>query len=241
MSESSVYDPLPENTEAVLSRIENHHRVLDVGGWWKPFNRANYVVDYLPYETRGGGGFIGLQQEFFSKDSWFQLDICATSFPFEDKFFDFIYCGNILEDIRDPIPVCREMIRVGQAGYIECPRVWIECQFGIDDDLLAHLYPGFRNHRWLVDVTSMCLTFVPKLSILSALNFVSRDTFERFRNDHRMWSFGFFWEGDFETKIWIYPDREGYINYFRKYFETFDYENIRTLYGKTSDASQGST
>lgn len=231
MSLSSFYDPLPENTEAALSRIAEHDRVLDVGGWWKPFTRANHVVDYLPYDTRGGGGFIGLHEECFSKDTWFQLDLCADPFPFEDKFFDYVYCGNVLEDLRDPIRVCHEIMRVGRAGYIECPTIWIECQFGVDDDPLAKLYPGFRNHRWLVDVDSGGLTFIPKLSILSALTFVPPERVERYRKDQRMWTFRFFWQESFKAEAWVYPDRNGYIERLRKYFETFDCENPQVLHG----------
>ena len=49
------------------------------------------------------------------------LDINAEPLPFPDGSFDFIYCRHTLEDIYDPMWVCREMGRVGRAGYIETP------------------------------------------------------------------------------------------------------------------------
>jgi hypothetical protein len=33
-----------------------------------------------------------------------------------------VICSHTLEDIRDPLWVCSEMIRIGKAGYIELPR-----------------------------------------------------------------------------------------------------------------------
>jgi hypothetical protein len=36
-----------------MSRLQPSDVVLDIGGWAHPFNRANYVIDAAPYETRG--------------------------------------------------------------------------------------------------------------------------------------------------------------------------------------------
>lgn len=37
----------------VLANIKPDDIVLDVGGWACPFNRANWILDAEPYETRG--------------------------------------------------------------------------------------------------------------------------------------------------------------------------------------------
>ena len=83
-----------ENVEAVLSHIKDSDIVLDVGGWACPFNRANWVMDSGPYETRGYYRTINMpssqggEREYFSKDTWIQRDICdKTPFPFSDNFF----------------------------------------------------------------------------------------------------------------------------------------------------------
>ena len=47
--------------------------------------------------------------------------MCNSHWPFPDKTFDFVVCSHLLEDVRDPITVCRELCRVGKAGYIETP------------------------------------------------------------------------------------------------------------------------
>jgi hypothetical protein len=158
---------LPGNVDAALRRIRPSDVVLDVGGWWKPFRRANYVVDLLPYETRGGGGSIGLGPERFTKETWQQADICEIGLPFADGTFDFVYCGQTLEDIRDPIGVCRELCRVARAGYIEVPSLWVECCYDVDALPNSYLYPGYEKHRWLVEAKDDGLLFIPKLSWMS--------------------------------------------------------------------------
>jgi hypothetical protein len=37
-----MYD---KNIPEILSRIKKDDIVLDVGGWFSPFNRANWVID----------------------------------------------------------------------------------------------------------------------------------------------------------------------------------------------------
>src|SRR5689334_18962407 len=46
----SMFEP---NVQRVLQLISADDVVLDIGGWASPFNRANYVMDAFPYETRG--------------------------------------------------------------------------------------------------------------------------------------------------------------------------------------------
>ena len=79
----------------------------------------------------------------FTKDSWIVRDICAKEpFPFRDKELDFVVCSHTLEDIRDPLWVCSEIIRIGKAGYIEVPsRLWETCR-GMEPGIA-----GLSHHR----------------------------------------------------------------------------------------------
>ena len=45
-----MYD---KNVNEVLSCVSKDDLILDVGGWGRPFNRANWVLDSEPYDTRG--------------------------------------------------------------------------------------------------------------------------------------------------------------------------------------------
>jgi hypothetical protein len=114
----------PPNVDLILGRLAPHDVVLDIGGWGRPFNRANYVLDQEPYETRG---FMRLpaqggEREHFTRDTWIQRDICTHQpYPFGDQAIDFVICSHTLEDVRDPLFVCSEMVRIAKAGYLEVP------------------------------------------------------------------------------------------------------------------------
>src|SRR5205807_2493910 len=92
--------------------------VLDIGGSADPFERADWVVDVMPYETRGlyaRQGWVAPRtgRERFSADTWVQRDICAREpLPFADQQIDFVICAQTLEDLRDPVWVCSEMNRI---------------------------------------------------------------------------------------------------------------------------------
>ena len=50
-------------------------RVLDVGGWYRPFNLATHVLDLLPYATRRVAEPLDPQDsERFSEATWFVGD-----------------------------------------------------------------------------------------------------------------------------------------------------------------------
>jgi hypothetical protein len=135
-----------------LARIEadltDDALVLDVGGWGRPFVRADWVVDLMPYDTRGLYGRDGDGPERFDADSWIRIDACAhDDWPFEDDQFDFAVCSHTLEDVRDPIRVCEELVRVAKAGYVEVPSR-LEEQSPMD----GHPGIGWTHHRWLIEV-----------------------------------------------------------------------------------------
>jgi len=79
--------------------------ILDVGGFQRTFPEATHIIDVMPKD-------VNCTREYV------QQDICETPWPYKDKEFDFVYCSNVLEDIKDPVRVCKEMIRVGKRGRI---------------------------------------------------------------------------------------------------------------------------
>jgi hypothetical protein len=139
---------LEASAKRIRDTLDDGALVLDIGGWGKPFTRADWVVDQMPYETRGLYGRDGDDDERFTADTWVQRDICDRDpFPFADDQFDFVICSHTLEDIRDPIWVCAEINRVGKAGYIEVPSRLEEQTLGVHGP-----WVGWSHHRWLVDV-----------------------------------------------------------------------------------------
>jgi methionine biosynthesis protein MetW len=153
------------DVDGLLSRIQDDDVILDVGGWACPFNRANWVLDSQPFDTRGFYETIGLPkaqggaEEHFTRNSWVQRDICDKEpWPFADKFFDFSICSHTLEDIRDPLYVCSELIRVSKRGYIEVPSRLVESSRGQEHPRIA----GLSHHRWLVNINDNHIQFTMK-------------------------------------------------------------------------------
>lgn len=115
---------------------------------------ATHVIDRLSYEWWQAWPQKGTAA--IPPDNWVVHDICASHpFPFPDKYFDFVICSHTLEDLRDPIRVCEEMMRVGKAGYIETPSPLSELTWGRD----RAPWVGYCHHRWLVSVENDALVF----------------------------------------------------------------------------------
>jgi hypothetical protein len=143
---------LEENVPLVLARIGPRDVVLDLGGWARPFNRADWVIDAMPYATRGSHAPAlpaqGGDPERFTAATWIQRDLCSREpFPFADKSIDFLTCSHVLEDLRDPLWVCSEMVRVAKRGYLEVPSRLAESSRGIEPGIV-----GWSHHRWLVEM-----------------------------------------------------------------------------------------
>ncbi|MGI9021605.1 MAG: class I SAM-dependent methyltransferase [Solirubrobacterales bacterium] len=155
---------LERSRRRILSMLGPDDVVLDVGGWADPFERADWVIDLMPYETRGlyeREGWVEPREreaERFSAETWIQRDLCDREpYPFENGSIDFAICSQTLEDLRDPIWVCRELARIAKAGYIEVPSRLEEQSWGVDGP-----FAGWGHHRWLIDAIEGGLEFVVK-------------------------------------------------------------------------------
>ena len=154
---------LAQARERLIESLADDDAVLDVGGWADPFQRADWVIDLMPYETRGlyqreGWAPERPDRERFSRDSWIQRDICDREpFPFADDELDFVICSQTLEDVRDPIWVCSELCRIAKAGYIEVPSRLEEQSWGV-----TGAFVGWSHHRWLIEIANGEIEFVAK-------------------------------------------------------------------------------
>lgn len=149
---------LPASRDRIEAMLGDDALVLDVGGWGSPWARADWVIDLMPYETRGLYGSSDPAAERFSAETWVERDICDHEpWPFTDDQFDFAVCSHTLEDVRDPIRVCAELNRVARAGYLEVPSRLEEQSWGV---VGGHV--GWSHHRWLVDLGPAGVDFVAK-------------------------------------------------------------------------------
>lgn len=159
-----LYSNLPE----VFARARAGARVLDVGGGRHPLNLATHVLDLMPFAETGAHGALDPQNERrFTPETWIEHDVCGSPWPFPDKHFDFAFCSHLLEDVRDPIFVCKELIRVAKAGYIETPsrarEIFAKARF-FEVRALAGAMPdvGFNHHRWFVEIDGVHVRFTAK-------------------------------------------------------------------------------
>ena len=203
---------LPSSLQRI-QELPDHALVLDVGGWAKPLTRADWVLDLMPYETRGAYGALDSNPERFTRDTWIQRDICDREpFPFDDDAVDFAVCSQTLEDIRDPVWVCSELNRVARAGYIEVPSRLEEQSYGVHGP-----WVGWSHHRWLVDVTPGRIEFVFKPGVLQGRDdcHFPAGFVDSLSPEERTQAL--FWEGDlgFGERIFMTPEElDGYLSEF---------------------------
>jgi SAM-dependent methyltransferase len=194
---------LPASVFQLESTLPDDAVVLDVGAWGRPFRRADWVLDHMPYETRGLYGFDGSEPERFDASRWVQHDICSREpWPFEDDSFDFVICSHTLEDVRDPIWVCQELARIGKAGYIEVPSRLEEQAYGVQGP-----WVGWGHHHWLVDAGEGRLDFLFKHHILHGKPETQfpHSFLAELAPEERVQRF--FWEGTFvaQEKVFLQP------------------------------------
>ena len=181
--------------------------MLDIGGWADPFERADWVIDLMPYETRGlyerqGWSERERDTERFTAETWIERDICGREpYPFGDGEIDFVICSQTLEDVRDPLFVCSEMNRIAKAGYIEVPSRLEEQSYGIYGQFV-----GWPHHHWLIDVTGSRIEFVFKDHEIHASpsDYFPVGFWERLTPEERVQTL--WWEGGFDYGERIFVD-----------------------------------
>jgi Methyltransferase domain len=150
---------LEASARRILAAVGEQDLILDVGAWAHPFPRADWVLDLLPYESRGIYHYDrDLADERFTAQTWVQRDVCDRDpWPWPDDHFDFAICSHTLEDLRDPVWVCQELSRVARAGYVEVPSRLEEQSLGVHGP-----WAGWSHHHWLCDVVDGRLEVVFK-------------------------------------------------------------------------------
>ncbi|MBY0384243.1 class I SAM-dependent methyltransferase [bacterium] len=135
-------------------------RVIDIGGGVNPW--AGEVVDaYIDIcnPKNSKNVFIG---DINETDVWDQI------LKSEQKF-DFSICTHTLEDIRDPIFVLKQIMKISKSGYISFPSKHTE--FSNHE---SHYWNGSCHHRWVFTVKSDAkgdfLFFMPLWPCVSYFN-----------------------------------------------------------------------
>ena len=204
---------LRRNLPEVIARALASERVLDVGGWYLPLNAATHVLDINPHATRGQP-LDPKNGERFSAATWRVHDACVAPWPYPDKFFDFSFCSHLLEDVRDPLAVVRELTRVAKSGYVETPsrereifakERWaaLAARCGRPPEV------GFYHHRWFVEADDAHLRFLAKTAEVSRdpAYYITRSSLGRKMREEES-GIGIFWEGAITAEETIIIDAD---------------------------------
>ncbi|MFZ4396280.1 MAG: hypothetical protein ACOYOU_11715 [Kiritimatiellia bacterium] len=76
------------------------------------------------------------------------------------KSWDFVICSHVLEDIRDPLFVLRQLTRHARGGFIAVPNKHTELS-----KVESWLYVGYAHHRWIFTVQHDVLRILAKWPI----------------------------------------------------------------------------
>lgn len=183
-------------SDLILSRLRKNDVVIDIGGGRYPWFRSNYVLDKRTIDQKVGetafGGKTG-EKEYFSRQTWIQRDFYELPWPFEDKFFDFSLCMGTLEDLRDPIVICKEIQRISKSGYISTPTRAAESYVGVSEHPKSNKLYGYFHHRWFVEIIDSKLVFKMKTPLL----YQNRQWLIDKIGQHTL---NYFWEGYFDCQ-----------------------------------------
>jgi hypothetical protein len=129
-------------------------RVLEIGPGHNPFAGVTHLLERNIADGRERGGHalvVPTAARLILGE--------ATLLPFAGASFDFVYASHILEHVEAPEAACREIMRVGRAGYIETPSPFLEQGLALRDETC----PDHWFHRWFVFSPSpRLLVFEPK-------------------------------------------------------------------------------
>lgn len=155
---------IPAEARAILDAAPGS--ILDVGGGAAPYHRAGHIIDRLPFSEqrlRSNAWPVSGAPRGWAPSDYTQRDFCDSGrWPFEDARFELGLASHCLEDLRDPLAVVREMLRVCKQILVICPSRLLEQTRGIEHPRLC----GFPHHPWMVTAEGSRLIFRRKTPIL---------------------------------------------------------------------------
>lgn len=129
-------------------------RVLEIGPGHNPFAGVTHLLERDIADGRERGG-----QALLIPNAAKLIVGEASDLPFAGAAFDFVYASHVLEHVEEPEQACREIMRVGTAGYVETPSPLLEQGLALGDESS----PAHWFHRWFVFSPSPgLLVFEPK-------------------------------------------------------------------------------
>ena len=181
-------------------------RVLEIGPGHNPFAGVTHLLERDIADGRERGGHavvVPTAARLIVGD--------ASELPFVATSFDFVYASHVLEHVEDPRVACRELMRVGKAGYIETLSPFLEQGLALSDESS----PEHWFHRWFVfSPLPGQLVFEPK-SVQEVRRFCSCSDGQFLREFYESLDFReaqhffrrsskttvFYWKGSFQVEV----------------------------------------
>jgi len=145
-------------------------RVLEItAGGARSFNMATHVISGQKRFVRSEEGFSAQTPLGNSTALYWNLNLDTDRFPFEDDFFDFVYCHHVLQDLSNPAHAFEELTRVARNGFVESPSPLMSTLLW---DEYANLgFRGHPRHRFLLwtERESNTLHMIPKFPLMDQI------------------------------------------------------------------------
>ncbi|MFQ5526282.1 MAG: hypothetical protein ACE5GX_08470 [Thermoanaerobaculia bacterium] len=119
-------------------RADGQFRVIDVGGRYNPWadEHTDAYVDLFPTDSEDKKTFVG---NICTEEVWRAIHA--------EGLFDFSICTHVLEDVRDPFFVAKQLARISKAGFVSVPTKHSELS-----NVESRFYLGYCHHRWIFTV-----------------------------------------------------------------------------------------
>jgi len=94
--------------------IERELKTLEIGPGSCPWPRADAYVDISDNHLKDAMRVFGGNKKYINYD-------INNKLPIDSKEYDFVYCSHVLEHVKDPVAVAKEISRVAKSGVIVVP------------------------------------------------------------------------------------------------------------------------
>ncbi len=169
-------------------KIKNGNKVLDFGSGYDPYPRANVLVDAYEDNIYRGPGLD------LKKDSRLIMIRDGDKLPFADKAFDFVIASHTFQYLSNVPLYCKEIIRVGKAGYIEAPTRVADSIFGMP------------TNKWHVYLWKDTIIFEPYRrpplgDFFHSLYKTCEDFRKTYEGNKQKFILSYFWENSFKYEV----------------------------------------
>jgi FkbM family methyltransferase len=196
--------------------------VIDVGGsisgWTSEFVDAICDIN-SPQKDMSGRDVKIFRMNINDPYAWVEVDEYIS----KNGKFDFSICTHTLEDISNPVFVCKKLSQISKEGYIAVPSKYMELSI---IEPLGFNYRGYIHHRWIFSIKDNKFLGYPKIS------YIDHDTvFDTIATtDTNLMDLSFYWHISIPIEIinndYLGPSSAAVIGYYKGLLSD-DLEQIR--------------